>query len=285
MAGFCTKCGTPLPDSGVCPNCAPQQPVYQQPAYQQPEQPVYQQPVYQQPIYQQPVYQQPVYQQPVYQQPVQPQYQQPAQPQQPSEPSAFGAAIGGLPKKFINYVKDPVGTTKKSIEDKDFLGGIIALVVAVIACFTATLAYDLRFGRGFAFGQWFVVGTFTPIVAAGLTLLLFFVLSKVSKTKASFKSLVAATGTNTLLPAALTLVMMVFVMTASSFYSIFAVIIFAVWAIATVLTAAKAFEFKMNWLTLIIMVGFFLVAYYTVTAMSDWFTTAVWTRSIYDYLW
>ena len=207
------------------------------------------------------------------------------QPQQPSEPSAFGAAIGGLPKKFINYVKDPVATTRKAIEKEDFLGGLIALVVAVIACFTTTLAYDLRWASGFAFGQWLVVGMFTPVVAGGLTLLLHFVLSKVTKKKVSFKALVAATGTNALVPAALTLLLLIPVMFSTSFYGIFGVVILAIWAIATVLTAAQAFEFKMNWLSLLIILGFFVVAYYTVSAMSDWFIEAVWTRNWYDYIW
>ena len=38
MAGFCTRCGRPLPESGICP-CTqqPQQP--QQPQYQQPQAP------------------------------------------------------------------------------------------------------------------------------------------------------------------------------------------------------------------------------------------------------
>ena len=54
MAGFCTRCGRPLPESGICP-CT-----------QQPQQPQYQQP----------------------------QHQQPQQPQAPKEPSAFGLARG-----------------------------------------------------------------------------------------------------------------------------------------------------------------------------------------------
>ena len=40
MAGFCTRCGRPLPESGICP-CTQQaqQPQYQQPQHQQPQQP------------------------------------------------------------------------------------------------------------------------------------------------------------------------------------------------------------------------------------------------------
>ena len=105
MAGFCTKCGRPLPENGICP-CTQQAqvPPQAQPVPQyQPQQPQYQP-------------KQPQYQ--PQQQQYQPQYQQApvqtppkAEPQPPKEPSAFGLAIADLPKKFIRFVKDPVAET------------------------------------------------------------------------------------------------------------------------------------------------------------------------------
>ena len=99
MAGFCTRCGRPLPESGICP-CTQQA---QQPQYQQP------------------------------------QHQQPQQPQAPKEPSAFGLAIKGLPQLWLSYCKDPIGTTRKAVEKHDFLSGILMAAVTYIAVFFATL--------------------------------------------------------------------------------------------------------------------------------------------------
>ena len=58
MANFCTKCGRPLPEDGICP-CTLQQPVnpeapqaQAEPQYRIPQQPQYQAPQYQAPQYQ-----------------------------------------------------------------------------------------------------------------------------------------------------------------------------------------------------------------------------------------
>lgn len=143
MAGFCTKCGRPLPESGVCP-CTMQQPQYQQ-----------------QSQYQQPQYQQPQYQQ-QYQQP---QYQQPAAPQQPS---AFGLAMKNLPKLWLAYFKNPIGATRKAVEQKDFLSGIILAVITYISVFFATLVYVLRIGVHFPVGAWLVGSLMMPGVCLRL---------------------------------------------------------------------------------------------------------------------
>ena len=164
MANFCTKCGRPLPEDGICP-CTLQQPVnpeapqaQAEPQYRIPQQPQYQAPQYQAPQYQTAA-------------PVQ-------APPAPKEPSAFGKAITDLPKKFLRFIKNPIATIQASVEKKDLMGGIVGMAVSVIACFLATLVYALRWGFGFAAWAWIVVGMFAPVVACGFTLLGYFVMSK-----------------------------------------------------------------------------------------------------------
>ena len=151
----------------------------------------------------------------------------------------------------------------------------------MIACFTTTLAYALRWGYGFAFLAWFLTGTFIAVVAGGVTLLCYFVLSKVGKVQVDFKSLIAATGIGALIPAALTLVVLPLCMISTWFFNFFAVIIFAVWAVEVFITVTQVFEIKMNLFTLLIIIGFFVAGYYAIAEFRDAFVSAVWT----NYFW
>lgn len=270
MAGFCTKCGRPLPEGGSCPCTQQAQPQAQPVPQYQPQQPQ-----------QAPQYQQAQPQQaPQYQQ-AQPQYQQaPVQtPPQPKEPSAFGTAIADLPKKFIRFVKDPVGELKTSVEKKDMMGGIVGLAAAVVACFLATLFYALRWGYGFAAFAWIINGLFLPVVAGGFTLLGYFVMSKLGKVQADFKGMLAAVGTGALVPAALTLTSGLFQFFGTWFFSTFAIIIIAVWAVTAFVTVFHVYGVQTKALNLLVFIGFCLVAYYNVDWMRDWFVKSVWSYS------
>ena len=295
MAGFCTKCGRPLPENGICP-CTqveqpapqPEQPQYQQPQYQQPQyqapqyqQPQYQQPQYQQPQYQAPQYQQQPYQQPQYQ-PYQQQYQAPHQqpvqaPPQPKEPSAFGLAMADLPKKFIRFIKDPVAELKSSAEKKDMLGGIIGLALAVVCCFFATLVYALRWKIEYApfpVWAWLTVGLFAPVVAGGITLLGYFALSKINKVEADFKGILAVVGTGALVPAALTLTSCLLTLIVSWFFGAIGVVVFAVWAITAVVTVFHVYNVPPKALNILLLLGFFVVGYVALDNMRDWLVSS-----------
>ena len=266
MAGFCTKCGRPLPESGVCPCTQGEQPQHQAPQYQQPQ--------YQAAQNQQPQYQAPQYQQPQYQ----PQYQAPVQtPPEPKEPSAFGLAMADLPKKFIRFVKDPVAELKSTAEKKDLLGGIIGLAVAVIACFFATLVYALRWKSSYApfpAWAWLAVGLFAPVVAGGVTLLGYFVLAKINKLEADFKSILAVVGTGALVPAALTLTSCVLTLITSWFFGAIGVLIFAIWAITAVVTVFHVYNVPSKALNLLLLLGFFVVGYVALDSMRDWLVSS-----------
>lgn len=267
MAGFCTKCGRPLPESGICP-CT------QQAAQPAPQQPQYQQPQYQQPQYQ-PQYQQPQYQQ-YYQQP---QYQPaPQQPAAPKEPSAFGLAFADLPKKFVRLVKDPAAELRNSVEKKDMFGGIIGMAIAVTICFFVTLFCALRWKNeyfGFPAGKWLLAGLVLPVLACGFTFLGYFVLSKVGKVQADMKGLLAVTGTGALIPAALTAVSLLFSMVSPWFFNAFGILIVAAWAILAFVTVFQALEIQPKALTLLVLLGFCFVSYYCVAWIRDVYALGV----------
>lgn len=254
MAGFCSKCGRPLPENGVCP-CTMQQPE-QQPQFQQ------------------------QYQQPQYQ----PQYQQPQYQQPPAQPSAFGIAMKNFPKLLLSYCKDPIGTTRKAVEQKDFLSGIIVMVIAVIATYLTTLVYALRVNRHFPVGAWLLTGLFAPAFACGLTLLATFVLTKVGKVAADFKGLLASTGVGAIAPAALTIVALPLVLISPSFLGFFGVLCFAAWVVVAFATVTQVYDIKLNLASLAILIGFCVVSYYAVASMRDWFVSSCFSYGLRDLL-
>lgn len=218
MAGFCTRCGRPLPESGICP-CT-----------QQPQQPQYQQP----------------------------QHQQPQQPQAPKEPSAFGLAIKGLPKLWLSYCKDPIGTTRKAVEKHDFLSGILMAAVTYIAVFFATLVYALRLDYHFPAVAWLGASLLMPVAGFGLTLLATLVLTKVAKVPSDFKGMLASSGLGMTFPATL--------------------------AVVTVGTLLQVYGVKLNLVTILLCVAFCIAGYYVVSGLRDWFLHACYSYDINDVL-
>lgn len=243
MAGFCTRCGRPLPESGICP-CT-----------QQPQQPQYQQP-----------------------------QQQPQQPQAPKEPSAFGLAIKGLPKLWLSYCKDPIGTTRKAVEKHDFLSGILMAAVTYIAVFFATLVYALRLDYHFPAVAWLGASLLMPVAGFGLTLLTTLVLTKVAKVPSDFKGMLASSGLGMTFPATLAAGSIVLLLVYPGLISLLGVASFAVWAVVTVGTLLQVYGVKLNLVTILLCVAFCIAGYYVVSGLRDWFLHACYSYDINDVL-
>ena len=244
MAGLCTRCGRPLPESGICP-CT-----------QQPQQPQYQQP----------------------------QHQQPQQPQAPKEPSAFGLAIKGLPKLWLSYCKDPIGTTRKAVEKHDFLSGILMAAVTYIAVFFATLVYALRLDSHFPAVAWLGASLLMPVAGFGLTLLATLVLTKVTKVPSDFKGMLASSGLGMTFPATLAAGSIVLLLVYPGLISLLGVASFAVWAVVTVGTLLQVYGVKLNLVTILLCVAFCIAGYYAVSGLRDWFLHACYSYDINDVL-
>ena len=244
MAGFCTRCGRPLPESGICP-CT-----------QQPQQPQYQQP----------------------------QHQQPQQPQAPKEPSAFGLAIKGLPQLWLSYCKDPIGTTRKAVEKHDFLSGILMAAVTYIAVFFATLVYALRLDSHFPAVAWLGASLLMPVAGFGLTLLTTLVLTKVAKVPSDFKGMLASSGLGMTFPATLAAGSIVLLLVYPGLISLLGIASFAVWAVVTVGTLLQVYGVKLNLVTILLCVAFCIAGYYVVSGLRDWFLHACYSYDINDVL-
>lgn len=253
MAGFCTSCGSPLPESGVCPCKATAQP-------QQPTDPNFQQ--YPQQPYQ--PYQQP-YQQPVY----------PAQ-KGPSVFAKFFEVMG-------SYFKDPVGTSRSVLEKKDIVSGGLSIAACTVLTLLGTLLFILivvldnytYYGYSIRdFGDyapaWAVVGLFAPILAVGITFCVLYALAKLSKVEVDPIGLISAIGINTLIPACLLAVSMVMSLLSAVIFEIMAVMMFAAWIIGVFTLIFQVLNIKMSIVSYALLTAGVAAAYFMIVMLLNW---------------
>lgn len=255
MAGFCVKCGRPLPENGIC-SCtqtAPQQPNYQQPNYQQPN---YQQPPYQQMPYQQMPYPQG---QPVYVQ----------VRQGPTAFQKFGKVLGG-------YFKDPVGTTRSVYETKDIASAGIVMGATIVFALLGLLFFSLtQHNDWLEFGDlvpaWLVLSLFGAPIAYGLTWLLTFASAKLSGTNVDPLGTLAAVGISGILPTIIVALSMLLGMTDPLVFEIMTILAFAAWAVSTFTLLIQVLKVKMNILNSLLMIAGLAISYIVIILLLNWF--------------
>lgn len=234
MAGFCTKCGRPLPESGVCA-CSAQQP---NPQYN----PAQQQQPYQQPYQQQP------YQQP-YQAPYGQPYQQPYRA--PRNPNGFGAALAKLPSMIGDYCKDAIGTTRRLSQAANPNNGLVFMLLAFVLTALGTLLLGLvHFSDrvdDFVV-RWLLTSLFAPVVAYGIGIGLIYALTAMSKIKADFRSVISVVGVSSVLPCLLLAVSSLISLAddEGKVFLAFALLIVAAWLASLLVAALRTYEIKLN---------------------------------------
>lgn len=260
MAGFCVKCGKPLPENGICSctQAAPQQPQYQQPQYQQTP---YQQTPYQQPQYQQAPYQQPQYQQgyPVY-------------VPMKQGPSAFQKFV----KVLGSYFKDPVGATRAAYEQKDISSSAIVMCAGILFTLLGTLFFSLvQHMEWLDFGDlvpaWLILSIFAAPIAYGLTWLLAFAAAKLSGTNIDPLGTLAAVGVSGILPTFLLAASMLLGMAHCLIFEIMAILMFAAWAVNAFTLVLQVLKVKMNIINTLVLIVGLAVAFIVIVLLLNWF--------------
>ena len=269
MAGFCTSCGKPLPENGICPckaQAAPQQPYAapQQP-YAAPQQP-YAAP--QQP-YAAP--QQPYTTQQTYMANT----QQPIAPYTPvvlvrQGPSAFGKFF----KTVLDYFKDPVGASRTVLDSRDIVSGGLAAAACVLLTLLGTLLFALvadRFDFGDVAPAWIVMSIFGPALAIGITFGLAMALAKIAKLPVDPMGLLSVTCINTILPACLLAASMLLGMIGGLVFEIFAILLFAAWAVTAFTMIFQVLNIKMNIISIAVLIAGMAVAFIIIMLLLNWF--------------
>lgn len=251
MAGFCTKCGKPLPESGVCPCTMQQQPVMQQ-----------QPPV----MRQQPPAAQQGY--------VAPQYS--------ASPSKVGMALGGslknLPNLWVGYFRDPVGTTRLAADKRDAVSGAWMLALQIVLSLLGTLFFALIHLNGtmyYKFGDvvlsWLGISFLGPILAFGVSIGLIYVLAGIAKQRVDIRSAVAMTGASSVIPTVLLLATMLLGMIGSVVFELFAILLVAAWAVSFFTNVTQVLNIKLNIINTFVLILAFMAAYYLISVLLGWF--------------
>lgn len=273
MAGFCTKCGRPLPENGVCPctmqqeNAAPQQ-GYTPPQGYAPQQQGY------------------VPQQQGYD----PQ-QGYTPPQYSTSPSKVGMVLGGslknLPNMWVGYFRDPVGTTRLASEKKDYVSGLIMMGLSVIFTLLGTLFFGLIHLNEVTYWEfgdlvlpWLGITFLGPIVAYVITIGLLYILTAIAKMRVDFRSVIAIVGVNSVLPVVLLAVTMLAGMISPIVFEIFAVLLCAAWVIGFFTSVLQVLNIKMNIVNTFVLLLGITVAVYAIVLLLTWFVYGEWSDSL-----
>lgn len=241
MAGFCTKCGRPLPESGVCPCTMQENPAPQGYVPQQPQQGY-----------------------------VAPQYS--------TAPSKVGMAVGGslknIPNLLVGYFRDPVGTTRLAAEKKDLAGGLMMMAISLIVTLLGTLFFGLVQLYYWSFGDfvlpWLGVTFLGPIVGYGLTIGMFYILTAIAKMRVDFRAVVAATGVSSVLVVMLLAASMLLSMISPIVFEIFVILACGAWIVGFFTTVFQVFGIKMNIINTVVVVLGIAVATYAVVELITW---------------
>lgn len=293
MAGFCTKCGRPLPENGIC-SCSMQPENMTPPQGSAPPQGYAPQQGYMPPQGYAP---QQGYMPPQGSAPQQgympPQGYAPQQgyaplqgyvpPQYnpvPKQDSAFVAALKNLPNLFLGYFRDPVGASRLASEKKDFLSGLIIMAMSVILTLFGTLFFALvhysgygYFGFGWVAPRWIGLSFLAPILAFGITIGLIYLLSLIAKANLDFRSVLAVVGVNAILPVCLLAVSMLAGMISVVVFEIFAVLMCAAWVVSFFTAVFQVFDIKMNIVNTLLLIAGLAIAFYVIVLLVTWFTT------------
>ena len=261
MAGFCTKCGSPLDENGNCPKCsvqqsapqqqaAPQQPYQAQQPYNYQAQQPYQAPYQSQQPYQAPYQAQPAY-------------------QAPKKPNCFS----NLGKLLGSYFKDPVGASRSAFEKKDFVSGLLIVAANFLVVFLGLMFFCLT-QQPFPFKEivleWIFTSLLGVVLAYGLTFGICFVMGKLGGAKTDPMAILSVVCVNGILPTALLAVSMLLGMATPVLFEIFAVLAFAAWAATTFIVLFRVMNVKMNILNTLLLIVMMAAAYFVVMVLLCW---------------
>ncbi len=257
MAGFCTKCGRPLPENGVCPCTMQQENAVPQQGYAPPQGYAPQQQGY------------------APQQGYTP-------PQYSTSPSKVGKALGGslknLPNLWVGYFRDPVGTTRLASEKKDYVSGLIMMGLSVILTLLGTLFFGLihlnevtYWDFGDLVLPWLGISFLGPIVAYVITIGLLYILTAIAKMRVDLRSVIAIVGVGSVLPVVLLAVSMLAGMISPIIFEIFAVLMCAAWAVSFFTTVSQVLGIKMNIVNTFMLILGITVAVYAIVLLLTWF--------------
>lgn len=184
-------------------------------------------------------------------------------------------ALNGFIPFFKEYFADPVGTTKKAVENKDMANTIVAAAAFALANFLMLFfgckklidgAADLAnaFGGDVDVSVPFISFLLYGILAAAAVLVFFvlglFVIGKIAKVEYSFKDAIVAVCVNSLIPTCGILATFILMFVSLKLALIVAAVNSMIAVVLFVVVPVKAYNVKLTGLMIIWLAVFYLLA-------------------------
>lgn len=190
---------------------------------------------------------------------------------------SFSSALSNLPALVVGYFRDPVATSRLAMEKRDYHGGFLMMIFAVVFSVLSTLFVSLRYCGG-RFDrvaiEWLVTGTVSPVLALVGTFLLLYALTSIAGLRMDVRGAIALMGTNLILPLICLLLSMVFSLVHLTIFQLFCVLTFASWAVSFFLMTAQVLGIRLTMPAALVSVGGMTAAYLSISFLRDWLVAA-----------
>lgn len=193
----------------------------------------------------------------------------------------LGEAFRGLPKVMRYYLTDPAGTSRRMAENRQWLTGVLLMLLTVAMSFVSTFLFGVRYCSYFSkiMMEWITAGVVTPILAYVLNFALLYCLTALARMRVDIRAVFAAVGVNSILALVLLAASSLLSLISYSIFTVMSVLILLAWLVSFYLEVFQVFSIRMNIVNMTVLILGLTVTFFAVTLLRDWFfSSAVYFR-------
>lgn len=231
MAGFCSNCGRPLPDDGVCPCTIPQPTSYQAPDYAPPRK---------------------------------------GPSAFGLAMKNLPRLLSGYFKNPVR-TSQLAAENRDFLSGLLLVGFAMVLTLFGTLFFALVHLVNPLRSFGSIVPQWLVISLFAPAIAVGVTTLAVYCVSAVSGLKLPLLSVLSAVGVNCILPTLLLALSMVASLISPIIFELLAVMMVASWVLSFFMILYQVFGVRLNILSILVGIACLVVGFYIVSMLLGWF--------------
>lgn len=193
----------------------------------------------------------------------------------------LGEAFRGLPRVMRYYLTDPAGTSRRMAENRQWLTGVLLMLLTVAMSFVSTFLFGVRYCSYFSkiMMEWITAGVVTPILAYVLNFALLYCLTALARMRVDIRAVFAAVGVNSILALVLLAASSLLSLISYSIFTVMSVLILLAWLVSFYLEVFQVFSIRMNIVNMTVLILGLTVTFFAVTLLRDWFfSSAVYFR-------
>lgn len=223
MADYCTRCGRPLPESGVCP-CTRRK------------------------------------------------------TRAPRRANPFVTVLRNLPRLWRSYFRDPIATTRRAGERRDWITGVMMLLLVELLSFLSVVVLTLRTApaRFFAAAaQWATAGLVCPLLAMAAMLGVTYALSLMLRMRPDLRTMLAVTGVGSVLPLSALALSTLLTLAYAPLFAAGTVLLLASWLVSFFVMVYQVLTVRLRTSTMLLLIGAMSAVYAVIDLCRDWLLAAL----------